>query len=137
KVIEPEGLGGLETDVEVAAPAVDQDEGGEDGAFLEGLAEAAAEDLLEGGKVVGALDGPDPEALVIVRLHRAVFPDDHRADLLATLGVGDVVALDTVRGRGEAEDALQLFEHELLTVAPGQEVALQRDVGILCGPRHD
>ena len=70
-------------------------------------------------EVVGAVDGADLEPLVVVLLHRAVFPDHHRAHLLGALDVGDVVTLDAVRRAGQVQRARELLLHELLAIAAG------------------
>src|SRR5207245_5156439 len=95
--------------------------------------EATRERLGHRGEVVGAGDGADPEALVVVLLHSAVFPDDHRADLLGSLDVRDVVALDTVRETGQVERALELLEDQLLAVVPGEQTVLERDRRVRLG----
>src|SRR2546427_4261 len=120
-VIEPEILEHLERDVELAAATVDQDEIGQHAPLLERLREASREHLAHRGEVVGAGDGPDAEALVVVLLEAAILPDDHRADLLRSLYVGDVVSLDAVREAGQAQRALELLENELLAVVAGEE----------------
>src|SRR3989475_12133099 len=66
--VEPEILEHLQPDVELAAAAVDEDEVGEHAPLLERVAEAPAQHLAQRPEVVGAADGADLEALVVVLL---------------------------------------------------------------------
>ena len=122
--VESQILQDLEPDVELAPAAVDQDQIGQRAPLLERLREPAREDLAEGGEVVGAGDGPDPEPLVVVLLEAPVLPHDHRADLLGALEVRDVVALDAVREPREAQRVPELLEDELLAVVAGEQMVL-------------
>src|SRR5919108_3003889 len=125
--VEPEILQNLKAHVELAAAAVDEDEVGQHASLLERLAEPPAEHLAQRAEVVGAAHRADLESLVVVLLHRAVFPDHERADLLGALDVGDVVALDAVRRAGQIERARQLLLHELLAVSAWEQEVLQGD----------
>src|SRR6267378_7216664 len=137
EVVEAEVLEYLEPDIELAATPIDQNQVRQRRPLLQRLREPPRQDLAQRGEVVGARDGPDAEALVVVLLETAVLPDDHRADLLGPLDVGDVIALDAVRETGEAERALKLLEHELLTIVTGEEAVLKRDHGVRLGHRDE
>ena len=136
-VVEPEVLQHLEPRVQLAAAAVDQDQIGQHAPQLERLGKAPRQHLAQRGEIVGAGDAADAEAFVVVLLHTAVFPDDHRADLLRPLDVRDVVALDAIGQPRQPERALELFEHELLAVVAGQEPILERDRGVGLGHRDE
>jgi hypothetical protein len=136
-VVEPEILQDLQRGVELTSAAVDQDQVRQHAPLLQCLREAPRQHLGHRREVVGAGDGADAEALVVVLLHPAVFPDDHRAHLLGPLDVGDVVALDPIRQPGQAERALELLEHELLAVVTREQPVLERDRGVRLGHRHE
>jgi hypothetical protein len=136
-VVESEVLQHLERDVELAASTVDQDEVRQHAPLLERLRESPREHLAHRGEVVGAGHRADLESLVVVLLEAAVLPDDHRADLLGSLDVGDVVALDAIGQPRQAERALELLEDELLSVVAREQAVLESDGGVGLGHRDE
>lgn len=75
--------------------------------------EPAGEDLVHGGGVVSgaaAVLAAHSEASVVGLAGRTVLEDDHGADLVGALGVGDVVALDAQGRLGQVEGLGELIE---------------------------
>ena len=70
-----------------------------------GFAEATAQDFLMAGDIVGAFDGLDFEAAVFAILGASTLEDNHGADRVGALRVGDIVALDALR-RGDQIEGL-------------------------------
>ena len=85
-----------------------------------GAAEATAQHLLVTGEVVGAFDGLDLEAAVLAVLGPTCLKDDHRANGVCALRVGDVVTFDALWRRGQIEGQLYLLQGQLRLLAVGQ-----------------
>src|SRR5579883_2353963 len=83
-------------------------------------AKTAAQHFLMAGEVVGAFDGLDLEAAILAVLRTPALEDNHRADGVGSLRVGDVVAFDALRRRGQVERGLQFFQRQLRLLAVGQ-----------------
>ena len=73
-------------------------------------AEAPAEHLLQHGEVIRALDCLDLEVPIVGRFGSAILEDDHRADRVLALDVGNVVALDPDREGRQRQPRLQVVE---------------------------
>ena len=106
------------------------------------LRQAAAEDLLHRGEVVGhaLLQAADVEAPVVGLLRRAALEDDHRGDRVRAHQVGDVEALDAQRQRVEPQRLLQAVERldALLAAALGlQALLVERQQRVALGQLED
>src|SRR5579883_857889 len=82
--------------------------------------ETAAQHFLMAGEVVGAFNRLDLEATVLAILRSPALEDDHRADRIGSLRVGDIVAFDALRRRGQVERGLYFFQCQLRLLAVGQ-----------------
>src|SRR5579863_3178126 len=69
------------------------------------------------GKVIWPFDRLDFEATVLAVLRSAAFKDNHRADGIGALSVGDIVTFDAIRRRGKIERGLQFFQRHLRFLA--------------------
>ena len=112
------------------------------GAFVAVLRppEAAPEDLLVGGEVVGSLDGPDLEPAIFARPRPALLEHHHAPDRVRALDVRDVVALDPERRPGEPQRLGQLLEGAqglALVGHPAGLLAGERLAGIAGGEGHE
>ncbi len=99
--------------MELAQPAVDEDDIGVELVAGAGLAVAAADDLADGGVVVvepaRLVGGFDAVAAVLVLERTPVDEADFGADGLAAREVGDIDALDAADGGVDLEDFLEWF----------------------------
>ena len=75
--------------------------------------EAAAQGLLDGGEIVGALNGLDPEMAVARGRRPALLEHHHRADRVGAHGVADVVTLDASRRSRELQPRSEIVEQRL------------------------
>ena len=94
---------------ELSPAAVDDDELRAGKALLfcrSQLCQAAAQHLLQGGEVVGALHGADAEAAVEHLVRLAVREHHHAAHLVHARNVGNIVALHALGVAGEVQQLL-------------------------------
>ena len=75
--------------------------------FAEAMLKAPAQNLVQGGKIVRALDGFDAEAAVFLLRSHAIDKNHHAGNAQHTLGVGDVIALDAPWRIRQAKGASQ------------------------------
>ena len=162
--VQPLGEHRLAGEAHLLRAAVDQDEVGQIGEFaadggeplrlalgllLHAVGKAAGQHLIQRGEVVRALHGFDPELAVFLLRRFAVDEDDHRADALHALRVGDVVALDAAGEVLQPEDPAEarrradraLLPHRgpgvaLLEGVPRVLLREQHQVVLLAAPGH-
>ena len=142
--VEPELIEHRDRPAQLPCASVDDDEGRRVGEFaslvLRPLAvgevrgEPAAQHLFHCGEVILACDLLDLELAVIRLAGQAILKHHHRADGVASLDRGDVVALDPQRWLIELEDLLEIVERprpRVVIGVPPHAVAPKLFVGVV------